>query len=138
MAALAIAAATALDFASGAAIAVVDASAHIVQAALLVAACMTEELEEPGRIVAEAVAQAVQAAQNELEPGAVVAAVRFDHVLGEVVEVAVDALEGIVAAAVRIDAASAAETHHSDQTEAAIGEAVVALFVPLGSPAHRS
>lgn len=99
---------------------------------------MTEELEEPGRIVAEAVAQAVQAAQNELEPGAVVAAVGFDHVLGEVVEVAVDALEGIVAAAVRIDAASAAETHHSDQTEAAIGEAVVALFVPLGSPAHRS
>ena len=118
---------TALDFASGAVLAAVDASAHTVPAALLAAACTTEELEEPGRIVAEAVARVVQAAQNELEPGAVAAAVRFGRVLEVVVE-----------AAVRIVGASAAETHHSAQTEVAMGEAVVALFVPPDNPGYRS
>jgi hypothetical protein len=137
-AALAIVVATALNFVSGAVFAAAGAFAHTVPAALLAAACTTEVLEEAGHTVAEAVARAVQAAQNELELGALVAAVRFGCGLEVVVGAAAGGLEGIAAAVVHIVAVSAVETHRSDQIGPAMGEVVVALAVAPDSPVHRS
>ena len=112
---LAIVVATAQDSGFGTVLAAVGAFVHTVPAALLAVAGTTGELEEAGRIVAEAVARAVQAAQNELEPGAVAAAaaVKFGRVREVVVEAVVDGLEGTEAAAVHMVAASVVEIHHS-------------------------
>lgn len=138
VAALAIAVVTALDFGTGVVLAAVGAFAHTVSAALLAAACTTEVREEVDHVVAEAVAQAVQAAQNGRGAEDVVAAVRSECVLEVVVEAAVDGSEDIVVVAAHTVAASAAETYHSDQIEAAMEEPVVALVVRSGSSAHRN
>lgn len=135
--ALAIEVVTVRDYAFGAVLAAVGAFEHTVLAAQLVAACTTAALEA-GHVVAEEVERAVQAAQNVLGPGVVVAVVQFGRVLVVAAAAAArDFEEDTVVTAVHVVAVSAAAAYQRDQIAVAEGEVAV-LTVPLDSLVHGS